>query len=256
MCFNTVRLFNAVDYAAVDYESASDIIITQAEQRNSYGVFALPVHGLVTAIQDPIMREATQKAQMIVPDGQPIRWAMNYFHQAGLKDRVYGPTLTLYVLKKANEKGLSVFLYGGSTQETLNKFADFIRDKFSNVTICGRYREEAPDGNTLSAEVIKQSGAHIVLVGRGCPRQEIWIADRLKTIDAVMMAVGAAFSFHAGTTKQAPSWMQNAGLEWLFRLLVEPQRLWKRYLLTNGYFIYLFLREALLSKRSEKTIAK
>ncbi|MGD1890953.1 MAG: WecB/TagA/CpsF family glycosyltransferase [Cyclobacteriaceae bacterium] len=237
LSFNKVELFNTVNYAAVDYESASDIIIEQAKQRNSYGVFALPVHGLVTAIQDRLMWEATQKAQMIVPDGQPIRWAMNYFHKAGLKERVYGPTLTLYVLRKANEKELKVFLYGGSTQETLTKFADFIREKFPNVIVCGQYREEEADGNTLSSEIVNESGAHIVLVGRGCPRQEIWIANRLDSINAVMMAVGAAFSFHAGTVKQAPAWMQRAGLEWLFRLITEPQRLWKRYLETNSYFL-------------------
>jgi exopolysaccharide biosynthesis WecB/TagA/CpsF family protein len=255
MAFDNVRLFNTVDYAVVDYESASNIIIRQAEQRSSYGVFALPVHGLVTAIQDPLMREATQQAQMIVPDGQPIRWAMNYFHKVGLKDRVYGPTLTLYVLRKANEKGLKVYLYGGSTQETLDKFASFIREKYPKVTICGQYREEAADGNTLSSEIVNKSGAHIVLVGRGCPRQEVWVANRLGDINAVMMAVGAAFSFHAGTIKQAPSWMQKAGLEWLFRLIMEPQRLWKRYLETNGYFLYLFLKEALLSNHRGKTIA-
>ncbi|MEM9831975.1 MAG: WecB/TagA/CpsF family glycosyltransferase [Bacteroidota bacterium] len=253
--FTKFRLFNTVDYAAVDYESASNIIIGEAEQQNSYGVFALPVHGLVTAIQDPVMQEATQQVQMIVPDGQPIRWAMNYFHQAGLKDRVYGPTLTLYVLGKANQKRLNVFLYGGNTQETLNKFAGFIRENYPNLTVCGKYREEYPDSNTLSSKTINNSGAHIVLVGRGCPRQEVWVANRLGKVNAVMMAVGAAFSFHAGTIKQAPSWMQKAGLEWLFRLLMEPQRLWKRYFLTNGYFIYLFLKEMIIPNHRERTIS-
>lgn len=250
---NKVKLFNTVGYAVVDYESASNTIINQAEQRSSYGVFALPVHGLIEAIQNPAMREATKKAQMIVPDGQPVRWAMNYFHQAGLKDRVYGPTLTLYVLRKANEIGLNIFLYGGSTRKTLSHFANFIYRNYPNVAICGQYREERSDGNTLSSETINNSGAHIVLVGRGCPRQEIWVANKLGEVNAVMMAVGAAFSFHAGTVKQAPSWMQGVGLEWLFQLLMEPQRLWKRYLLTNGYFLYLFLKEALLSGRHEKT---
>ncbi|WKN40694.1 WecB/TagA/CpsF family glycosyltransferase [Tunicatimonas pelagia] len=248
------NVFNAINYAITDYESASDTIIQQAEQRNSYGVFALPVHGLVEAVQNPAMREATRKAQMIVPDGQPIRWAMNFFHRVGLKDRVYGPTLTLHVLKKANAKELGIFLYGGNTEETLDKFANFIRNTYPNVTICGQYREEKADGNTLSADTINNSGAHIVLVGRGCPRQEIWVANQLDKVNAVMMAVGAAFSFHAGTVKQAPAWMQAAGLEWLFRLLMEPQRLWKRYLLTNGYFIYLFLKEIITPNRREKTV--
>lgn len=241
----TVRLFNTADYAVVDYESASDIIVEQARNRQSYGVLAMPVHGLVTAVQERAMYEATQGADMIVPDGQPIRWAMNYFYKVGLKDRVYGPTLTLYVLDKAQQDKLKVFLYGGSTEETLEKFTAFIRHKYPDVEICGTYREDDPAGDTLSSEEVNRSGAHIVLVGRGCPRQEIWVANRLGKVNAVMMAVGAAFSFHAGTVRQAPAWMQNNGLEWLYRLLSEPRRLWKRYFLTNSYFIYLFLKYAI-----------
>ncbi len=237
-----IRLFDTADYAVVDYESASDIIIEQAEQHRSYGVFAMPVHGLVTAVQESAMYEATQKADMIVADGQPIRWAMNHFYKVGLKDRVYGPTLTLYILDKAQQDQLKVFLYGGSTEETLGKFAAFIRQNYPDVEICGTYREDDPAGDTLSSEEINQSGAHLVLVGRGCPRQEIWVANQLGKVNAVMMAVGAAFSFHAGTVKQAPAWMQNNGLEWLYRLLSEPRRLWKRYFLTNSYFIYLCLK--------------
>ncbi len=237
-----IRLFDTADYAVVDYESASDIIIEQAEQHRSYGVFAMPVHGLVTAVQESAMYEATQKADMIVADGQPIRWAMNHFYKVGLKDRVYGPTLTLYVLDKAQQDQLKVFLYGGSTEETLGKFAAFIRQNYPDVEICGTYREDDPAGDTLSSEEINQSGAHLVLVGRGCPRQEIWVANQLGKVNAVMMAVGAAFSFHAGTVKQAPAWMQNNGLEWLYRLLSEPRRLWKRYFLTNSYFICLCLK--------------
>ncbi|WPP53332.1 WecB/TagA/CpsF family glycosyltransferase [Catalinimonas niigatensis] len=244
--FTKVRLFDTANYAVVDYESASDVIIEQAAQYNSYGVFAMPVHGLVTAVQEPLMYEATQKAHMIVPDGQPIRWTMNHFYHVGLKDRVYGPTLTLYVLDKAQKDKLKVFLYGGSTEETLRKFADFIRKNYPKVHICGMYREDDPAGDSLSSEEINKSGAHIVLVGRGCPRQEIWVANRLGKVNAVMMAVGAAFSFHAGTVKQAPKWMQNNGLEWLFRLLSEPQRLWKRYFLTNSYFIFLFLKHSFI----------
>jgi len=242
---NKIRLFNTVDYSIVDYESASDIIINQAKEHKSYSVFAMPVHGLVTAIKEKNMFTAAQKANMIVPDGQPIRWAMNYFHKTELKDRVYGPKLTLYVLEKAQKHKLKVFLYGGNTQETLNNFKSFIERRFPEVHICGCYREENPSDDTLTNDQVNNSGAHIVLVGRGCPRQEIWVANRLGKINAVMMAVGAAFSFHAGTSKQAPVWMQNNGLEWLFRLGTEPTRLWRRYIFTNSYFIYLFVKETM-----------
>ncbi len=96
---------------------------------------------------------------------------------------------------------------------------------------------------------INESGANIVLVGRGCPRQERWVADHLGKINAAMMAVGAAFDFHAGTVKQAPKWMQNYGLEWFFRLTQEPKRLWKRYLFTNTYFIFLFIKHKFIIRR-------
>ncbi len=246
--FQKVKLFNTY-YAVVDYESASDILVEEARKRNSYSLFALPVHGVVTAMRSAPMAQAVAKADMIVPDGQPIRWAINHLYKVGLKDRVYGPTLTLYVLEKANRLGLKVFLYGGNTEETLSKFAAFIRHSYPNITVCGTYREEHPDGNTLSSEEINQSGAHIVLVGRGCPNQEIWVASRLGEIQSVMMAVGAAFSFHAGTLRQAPKWIQDNGLEWLFRLMAEPRRLWKRYVFTNSYFIFQFLKFKFFGKK-------
>lgn len=254
MTFQKIRLFDTADYAVVDYESASDVIIENARQRNSYGVFAMPVHGLVTAVKDPAMYDAAQKADMIVPDGQPVRWAMNHFYHVGLKDRVYGPTLTLYVLKKADRQELKVFLYGGSTEEALEKFAAFIQKNYPNVEVCGQYREKNPDGDSLSTEEINASGAHIILVGRGCPRQEIWVANRLGKVKGVMMAVGAAFGFHAGTVKQAPRWMQDYGLEWLFRLLTEPRRLWRRYFYTNSYFVLLFLKYKLFSKNRKRSL--
>ncbi len=246
--FQKVKLVNTF-YSVVDYDSASDVIIQEAEKHTSFGVFALPVHGLVPAVKDKQMAAAVKKADMIVPDGQPIRWAMNHFYNVGLKDRVYGPILTLHVLEKANELGLKVFLYGGNTEETLEKFVAFIQEKFPNIIICGKYREEHPDGDTLSSDEINQSGAHIVLIGRGCPKQEIWVASRLGQVNAVMMAVGAAFSFHAGTLRQAPKWMQDNGLEWLFRLMMEPRRLWKRYLFANSYFIWVILKFKLFGKK-------
>jgi exopolysaccharide biosynthesis WecB/TagA/CpsF family protein len=183
-----------------------------------------------------------------VPDGQPIRWALNNFYKVDLKDRVYGPILTLHVLEKANLKGLKVFLYG-SKAVTLNKLKEFININYPNVDICGihvdRFREATPEEDKEDIRKINASGAHIVLVGRGCPRQERWVANHLGKVNAAMMAVGAAFDFYAGTVKQAPKWMQDNGLEWLFRLTQEPGRLWKRYLTTNSYFVYLFLKHKL-----------
>ncbi len=234
----------SVNYALTDYDAASDLLVEKAQNRVSFGLTALAVHGLIESVWDQNLNSQINKIDLIVPDGQPIRWALNHFYKAGLKDRVYGGKLTWFVLKKANQLGLKIYLYG-STQETLQKFKFNIQHQFPNIEICGvhvdRFRDATPEEDEEDIKKINQSGAHIVLVGRGCPRQERWVSDHLGKIDAVLMAVGAAFNFHAGNLKQAPTWMQDNGLEWLFRLVQEPKRLWKRYLFTNSYFIYLFL---------------
>ena len=251
MKFEKRNLFG-IDYAIVDYESASDIIIEHAKQRSSFGVSALAVHGLVTAVKNKPIGECVKKIDMVVPDGQPVRWALNSFYKLGLKDRVYGPTLTLYVLEKASKLKLNIYLYG-STEKTLAAFSTFIKTNHPGVNLCGihpdRFREATPEEDIADIKKINKVGAHIILVGRGCPRQEIWVADHLGKIDAVMMAVGAAFDFHAGTLKQAPKWMQDHGLEWFYRLIKEPRRLWKRYFTTNSYFIYLFFKYKLFKRK-------
>jgi len=244
MDFEKRDLFG-IQYAIVDYESASQVIIEHAETHRSFGVSALAVHGLVTSVKEKRVGECVKRIQMVVPDGQPVRWALNSFHKVGLKDRVYGPTLTLHVLDKACQKNLNVYLYG-STEKTLEAFSSFIRKNYPGAAICGihpdRFRDATPEEDEADIKKINESEAHIVLVGRGCPRQEIWVGDHVGKINAAMMAVGAAFDFHAGTLKQAPKWMQDHGLEWFYRLLKEPKRLWKRYFGTNSYFIYLFFK--------------
>lgn len=232
-------------YTATNYEEAAKVIVHNGAGNISFGVSALAVHGLITAYNDPQLKSLVNRIDLVVADGQPIRWALNNFYRAGLKDRVYGPLLTLRVLEKANKKHLKVYLYG-STKNTCDMFARFIRTTYPNVNITGihvdRFREATVEEDAEDVKKINASGANIVLVGRGCPRQEVWVANHLGKIHASMMAVGAAFDFHAGTVKQAPLWMQDAGLEWLFRFIQEPKRLWKRYLVTNTIFIYLFLK--------------
>jgi exopolysaccharide biosynthesis WecB/TagA/CpsF family protein len=243
MEFEKRNLFG-IDYAIVDYDSASDIIIQHARRHESFGVSALAVHGLVTSVRDKTIGKRVKKIQMAVADGQPVRWALNSFHNVGMKDRVYGPTLTLHVLEKAAKQNLNVYLYG-STEETLAKFSAFIRTNYPGVNLCGihpdRFRDATPEEDEADIQKINAANAHIVLVGRGCPRQEVWVADHLGKINAVMMAVGAAFDFHAGKVKQAPKWMQDHGLEWFYRLIKEPGRLWKRYFRKNEFLYKTFV---------------
>ncbi|UCC39586.1 MAG: WecB/TagA/CpsF family glycosyltransferase [Candidatus Aminicenantes bacterium] len=244
MEFEKRNLFG-VYYAIVDYDSASDIIVEQGARHRSFGVSALAAHGLVTAVRDKAIGERVKKIDLVVADGQPVRWALNSFYKVRMKDRIYGPTLTLRVLEKADKRNLNVYLYG-STEKTLDALSAFIGKNYPCVNLCGihadRFRDATAEEDRVDIKRINAAKTHIVLVGRGSPRQEVWVADHLGKINAVMMAVGAAFDFHAGKLKQAPKWMQDCGLQWFYRLIKEPRRLWKRYLLTNSYFIYLFLK--------------
>lgn len=241
--YSKANLFG-VSYALVNYQVATENIIVSAEQRRSFGVSALAVHGLIECVKNRSLSSLVSRIDMIVPDGMPVTWALNEIHKASLSDRVCGPDLTLQVLEKANTKGLNVYLYG-STQATLNKIQLFFRERFPQINICGvhvdRFRDATPEEDAEDIRKINESGAHIVLVGRGCLRQEVWVAQHTGQVNAVMMAVGAAFDYYAGNLKRAPRWMQKSGLEWFYRLVQEPDRLWKRYLFTNSHFLYLFL---------------
>jgi len=236
------KLFS-VAYAITDYNAASDLIIEKALAKESFGVSALAVHGLIESVKHKPFRETLEKINMIVPDGQPVRWALNSFFNVDLKDRVAGPILTQHVLAKASDQHLRVYLYG-SVPATLKKMQVFIKKNYPNVVVCGvhadRFRDATPEEDIADIEKINASGANLVLVGRGCPRQEKWVAAHIGSINAPMMAIGAAFDFFAGNMKHAPRWMQGAGLEWLYHLYQNPKRTWRRVLTTNPYFIYLF----------------
>lgn len=233
-----------VDYSITDYDKASDSIIEKAVEGESFGVSALAVHGLIESVRDREFSNCLSKIHMIVPDGQPVRWALNSFYKVNLKDRVAGPILTRHVLAKANTLSLGIYLYG-SKQSTLEKIKNFIRINYPGIVIKGthadRFREATPEEDAEDIKKINESGADIVLVGRGCPRQERWVSNHIGLIHAPMLAIGAAFDFYAGNIKHAPMWMQNSGLEWFYRLIQDPKRLWKRCLVHNSYFIFLFI---------------
>jgi len=240
-----------IQYAVVDYTSATRFIIESALKKERCGVSALAVHGLMEAYNQPEFKEQVNQLDLVVPDGQPIRWAMNAFYNCGLKDRVYGPDLTAKVLEAGNVHELKVFLFG-SKPETLALLSKNIKAQYPKIQIVGmqadRFREATAAEDQEDITFINSLGANLVLVGRGCPRQEKWVANHLESIQVPMMAVGAAFDFLAGTLDQAPGWMQNNGLEWLYRLYKEPGRLWKRYLFTNSQFMFLFIRALCFKK--------
>jgi exopolysaccharide biosynthesis WecB/TagA/CpsF family protein len=246
-----------VNVSATSYKVSLDVIIEAAEKNVSACVDHMPVHGLITANTDTIFGTAINKFDMVCPDGHPVRWALNALYKTKLPDRVYGPDLMLMLCKAAAEKGIGIYLYG-STEEVLSKLKTNLFLKYPALKIVGA---EAPPFRKLSLEEdaavierINQSGAGLVFIGLGCPKQEMWAADHRDKIKGVLMCVGAAFDFHAGNKKQAPSWMQKRGLEWLFRLCQEPGRLWQRYFITNSLFIVKFSCQwiSMLPQRAHK----
>jgi len=225
---------------AVDYEAATAQIIAAAQERRHYAVTALAVHGVMTGVQDPPHNARLNSFDLVTPDGQPVRWALNLVHGANLTDRVYGPALTLKVLEQAAAEGLPVYLYG-STQPTLDALVPSIERMFPALKIAGveasKFRGVQPGEAAEISDRIKASGARIVLVGLGCPRQEVFAYAMRPLLDMPLLAVGAAFDYHAGLLKNPPPWMQKYALEWLWRLGLEPKRLWKRYVLLNPAYL-------------------
>jgi N-acetylglucosaminyldiphosphoundecaprenol N-acetyl-beta-D-mannosaminyltransferase len=224
----------------VDYEAATARILEAARERRPYAVTALAVHGVMTGVQDPAHNARLNSFDLVTPDGQPVRGALNLLHHAQLGDRVYGPTLTLRVLEQAAAEGLPVYLYG-STQPTLDRLVPALEGMFPALKIAGveasKFRGAQPGEPAEIAERIKASGARIVLVGLGCPRQEIFTYAMRPLLDMPMLAVGAAFDYHAGLLRKPPAWMQRYSLEWLWRLGLEPARLWRRYLILNPAYL-------------------
>jgi N-acetylglucosaminyldiphosphoundecaprenol N-acetyl-beta-D-mannosaminyltransferase len=224
----------------IDYDAAVDAIMAAARERRHYAATALAVHGVMTGVQDRAHNARLNSFDLVTPDGQPVRGALNLMYGAGLTDRVYGPELTLRVLREAAAEGLPVYLYG-STQPTLDKLIPALEQTFPALKIAGveasKFRSAKPGEDAEIAERIKASGARIVLVGLGCPRQEIFAYAMRPLLDMPLLAVGAAFDYHAGLLKNPPAWMQKYALEWLWRFGLEPKRLWKRYVLLNPAYL-------------------
>jgi exopolysaccharide biosynthesis WecB/TagA/CpsF family protein len=231
-----------------DYESVVDIVTRSAREEKGLAVSALAVHGLMTGVLDREQKFRLNHFDLLVPDGQPVRWVLNWLYRAGLRDRVYGPNLTLKVCARAAREGLPVYFYG-STPEVLVSLRQNLEARFPGLIIAGmnpsRFRRLLPEERTEVATGIRASGAAIVFVGLGCPRQEAFAYEFRDHLPMPILAVGAAFPFLAGIAPQAPGWMQDAGLEWLFRFISEPRRLWRRYLFLNPAYLFLVAIQAL-----------
>ena len=237
-----------VNIHAVDYEAATAKIVDAAKARKPLGVSALAVHGVMTGVMDNVHRHRLNQLELVVPDGQPVRWALNSMHGTKLKKRVYGPNLMLETCKAAAEEGISIFLFGGK-QELLDDLSVNLLQKFPKLKIAGvlasKFRTVSLEEKQEIIDTINASGATITLVGLGCPRQEVWAYEFKDDLKMPVLAVGAAFNFHAGQLAQAPPLMQKYGFEWLFRFTKEPRRLFHRYMVLNPYYVLLVFMQKL-----------
>jgi len=222
------------------YEEATNLIIGAGERREQKLVSCHAVHALITFCSEPHLRGVANDFDMVTPDGQPVRWALNLLHGTGLEDRVYGPDLMLHICRQAAEKGVPVYLYGGST-EVADTLHQNLQEMLPGLKIAGYesppFRALTPKEDQAVTDRINNSRAGIVFIGLGCPKQDLFAHEHRHSIKAVQVCVGAAFDFHAGVKSTAPAWMQKRGLEWIFRLIQEPERLWHRYLATNTSYV-------------------
>jgi len=209
------------------------------------------VHMLVEASRNRELRNIIEQANLVAPDGMPLIWLLKRrgFTQA---ERITGTDLTLRICEMAAKERIPVGFYG-STTETLDALKSTLLHRFPHLRVTHSESPpilpERPELDVQTVDRLKESGGRIIFVGLGCPKQEFWMAAHSPHVPAVLIGVGAAFDFIAGTIKRAPLWMQKSGLEWFYRLCREPGRLWKRYLVANTLFLWMVMKET-VSKRS------
>ena len=242
-----------VEVCATDYAQACEEIRLAAVERRSLAVTALAVHGVMTGALDPTHRRRLNALDMVLPDGQPVRWALNGLYGEGLRDRVCGPSLMLHVCDMAARRGLSVGFYGNKAP-VLAELRRKLEARFPGLKVSlempSRFGRVGEAEQAELAGRIAASGTDILFVGLGCPRQEVWVYENRGRLDMPLLAVGAALDFHADRVPLAPAWMGRSGLEWAFRLWHEPRRLWRRYLLLNPLYLLMLAGQKLGLRRA------
>ena len=232
----------SLDICLLDYEESLNQLIAYAkERRKGYACFA-NVHMVIEAYQDKQFDKDVNSATLVLPDGMPLVKTLKWFY--GIEqDRVAGMDVMPDLIRIASNNNLKLFFFG-TTPELLEKIRLKIEKDFPKTDVVGLFSPpfNEPLNNDLYTEMINSSGANLVFVALGCPKQEKWMAQNSSKINAMLLGVGGAFPVFAGVASRAPLFMQNTGLEWVYRLYQEPKRLFKRYLFTNSIFLFLVLK--------------
>ena len=217
-------------------------------KRHAYICFA-NVHMVIEAYNNKAILNQVENADLVLPDGKPLAIACNMLY-GKKQERISGMDFTPLLLEKANEKNFSIFIYG-STENVIAAFKEKIKINYPAIRFAGAisppFRPLTDDEIMVDIEKINRSGANIVMVSLGCPKQEKWMSKTSGKINSVLIGIGGALPVVAGVQKRAPRWMQNMALEWFYRLLQQPGRLFTRYLYTNSYFLFLLSRDYIKS---------
>lgn len=251
LCSEHIPFILETSVNPTSYSEATDCIIAWSIKSENRYVCVANVHMVMEAHDNLEFRSIVNSADLVTPDGMPLVWCLRILGYKS-QQRVYGPTLTLHVCEAAARGEIPIGLFGG-TEESLEAFCTFLQERFPVLKIACRiappFRPISDEEDRLFTQQITDSGARILFVGLGCPKQERWMAEHTVKIPAVMIGVGAAFDFHSGRVRQAPAFLQRMGLEWLFRFCMEPRRLWKRYLKHNPRFVFYFAIQLMRPKK-------
>lgn len=229
-------------------------VLAWGRVRDSRYVAVCNAHVVVTATTLESYRQVINDADLAIPDGAPVAWMMRRLGASGQR-RVTGPDLMWALCESCAHSHLPIYLLGGS-EKTLRMLSERLSAAFPGLLIAGvaapPFRPLTPAEDSDLVSQVNASGAALVFVALGCPKQEAWMAAHKGRIAGVMLGVGAAFDFHAGTVRRAPHWIQRVGMEWFHRLLSEPRRLWRRYLVTNTLFVVWAARQLLRAQRRKQ----
>lgn len=244
------------------YQNFIDEIFNLAAQKGSSYVCFANVHMVVEAYNDPLFSSVVKNADIVTPDGQPVAVFLQRFKKID-QVRVAGLDIFPDLLREAESRKKSVYFYGG-TDEVLEKIVDRARKEFPEIKISGSYsppfRKLSEEEDAEIVRKINETKPDLVFVALGCPKQEQWMARHKQQVKGCMLGIGHAFKVYAGISKRSPRWMQRLSLEWLYRLFQEPGRLWKRYFVTNTFFLWLvfkyYISNLFGSKEKPKVVYK
>ena len=249
------RLVLGMRVDAPTFEDAAAQIMEWATARSPRMVCAANVHMTMEAHDNPGFRAQINDADLVLPDGMPMVWALRLLGASHASRVRVSPDFLIELLARAECEGVSLGLYGG-TDDTLAAFRRFLECEFPALAVPFSYappfRSLTPEEDDTALDEIVASGTQLLLVGIGCPKQERWMAAHRERLSCVTFGVGAAFDLFGGKTREAPLWMQHVGLEWAFRLMLEPRRLWRRHLKHNPRFVALLAREVLAARQTTR----